>query len=274
MEATRVNNGIRFVGGSNETSRQEFAALQCSGPGQLDIDVSTSFNVNVRLVDCVCSITWNGGPAYDNVQVNNLLAQSCVFRSVRIVDGAFHSYDSHGIFTGLTIEDGPLPNSQPFAEIVGGLNQGTTTLTGRAQLYLRGVMNQASFVATASPSGAIPFVQADKPSMPLGGISGPVKLQNDDEYMTNVSASFAVTVETVVIADATSGGLTVTLPKAAACVGRRIVVKKEDGSANAVAVQPQGTDTIDGQSSVSIGAANGGKVVISNGTKWYVIGNF
>jgi hypothetical protein len=77
-----------------------------------------------------------------------------------------------------------------------------------------------------------------------------------------------VTVE-VVLADATAGAITVDLPSPA--LGRRVVVKKTDASANAVTVDPFAAETIDGGPSFGLPAQYDAVTVVSDGTNWFVI---
>lgn len=76
----------------------------------------------------------------------------------------------------------------------------------------------------------------------------------------------------VVLADATGGAFTVTLPVASA--GLEVTVKKVDSSANAVSVStPAATTpaTIDGAGSTSLAAQYEVTRLVSDGTNWFVI---
>lgn len=71
--------------------------------------------------------------------------------------------------------------------------------------------------------------------------------------------------------DATAGVVAITLPAASSCVGRVYVVKKVDGSGNAVNVTAAGLDTIDGAAFVALASQYNKTTVISNGGGWDVI---
>jgi len=75
----------------------------------------------------------------------------------------------------------------------------------------------------------------------------------------------------VVLADATNGVITITLPSASTCSGRQYVIKKIDSSTNAVTITPQTGQTIDGQTNISITSQNDLRRIVSNGTNWYII---
>lgn len=75
----------------------------------------------------------------------------------------------------------------------------------------------------------------------------------------------------IVLADASSNAIKITLPSASICAGRQYIIKKIDSSANAVTIIPQSGQTIDGQTSISITAQNDLRRIVSNGANWYII---
>jgi hypothetical protein len=77
--------------------------------------------------------------------------------------------------------------------------------------------------------------------------------------------------DVVVFADATSGNVTITLPTASSNSGYRFYVKRVDGSGNTCALARSGSDTIDGQTSVSLALQYTSITVVSSGTDWYII---
>ncbi len=73
-------------------------------------------------------------------------------------------------------------------------------------------------------------------------------------------------------ADATSGAITITLlPAASAGDGFMIAVKKTDSSGNAVVIEGNSSETIDGQLTLSLSNQNEVAMLISNGTLWNVV---
>ena len=77
--------------------------------------------------------------------------------------------------------------------------------------------------------------------------------------------------DVVVLADASSGNVTVTLPLASASTGYRFDIKRIDSSGNTCAIARSGSDTIDGQTSYSIPVQYTSVSVISNGSGWYIL---
>ena len=87
-------------------------------------------------------------------------------------------------------------------------------------------------------------------------------------FTRSVTANYtAVQDDQVVLADATSGAITVTLPDAATS-RMRITVKKIDSSANAVTVAPATGDTLYG-GNISLGDDGDAADVAPSGSTWY-----
>lgn len=86
------------------------------------------------------------------------------------------------------------------------------------------------------------------------------------------TSSYTITgTDVVVFANATSGSVTITLPTAASFSGYRFYVKRTDGSGNSCSISRSGSDTIDGQTSISLDAQYTSLTLISDGSAWYII---
>ena len=72
-----------------------------------------------------------------------------------------------------------------------------------------------------------------------------------------------------VLADASGGAITVTLP--APDVNLNVTIKKIDGSANGVTIATPGTETIDGQASVTVTSQYIARTLTSDGTNYFII---
>lgn len=75
----------------------------------------------------------------------------------------------------------------------------------------------------------------------------------------------------VVLVDATSAPVTITLPTAASASRRTFIVKKVDATANAVTIDPNGAETIDGLATRNTIVQWYSFSVYSNGTAWYIV---
>lgn len=90
--------------------------------------------------------------------------------------------------------------------------------------------------------------------------------------ITSVTANYvANTPNEVILADATSGAVAVSLPKAKGFYGRTIFVKKMDSGGNAVTLTPQSGETIDGAASKAITTQYMSYTVMSTGTGWVIV---
>lgn len=75
--------------------------------------------------------------------------------------------------------------------------------------------------------------------------------------------------DTAIIIDTTTTAIQVTLPLASAENGRVIVIKDSEGSAsvNNITVEPQGSETIEGASSLLISSDYGSVILASSGSE-------
>ena len=106
----------------------------------------------------------------------------------------------------------------------------------------------------------------------------------DGSNLTNVNASgLEETVQTVsstgtislasglqILADASGGSITLTLPSAGSVEGKMLKIKRSEGSANTVTIDTS-AGTIDGESSIILESAFAGVSIISDGTDYYVM---
>jgi hypothetical protein len=104
-----------------------------------------------------------------------------------------------------------------------------------------------------------------------GGI--PAWSSADDTYATSTKTSnYTITgSDTVIFADATSGNVTITLPVASGLSGYKFFIKRIDSSGNTCTVARSSSDTIDGQTSVTIDHQYTSLMVVSNGSAWYIL---
>lgn len=88
----------------------------------------------------------------------------------------------------------------------------------------------------------------------------------------SVSTAYTATVaDEIVLADATVGAFTVTLPTAASAKGRILHIKATSIAGGNVTIDGNGAETIDGAATLVISTANRCVSLASDGTAWYVI---
>ncbi|MCA9333613.1 hypothetical protein KC963_01040 [Candidatus Saccharibacteria bacterium] len=104
-------------------------------------------------------------------------------------------------------------------------------------------------------------------------VSGGLPTWGDVTFNTATKTSnYTVTTsDTVLLADAASGNITITLPAASSSSGYRFFIKRIDNSGNTVTVQRAGSDTIDGATSQTLDLQYTSITVVSNGSNWYII---
>lgn len=79
------------------------------------------------------------------------------------------------------------------------------------------------------------------------------------------------TSDMTILADATSGNVTLTLPSASSTSGQVFYIKRIDSSANTVTISRSGSDTIDGMTSFTLDQQYTVSGLVSNGSAWYIL---
>lgn len=87
-----------------------------------------------------------------------------------------------------------------------------------------------------------------------------------------VSANTALNAGNKNVWVATPSAVTLTLPPVANCTGKYVTIKKASNNTNAVIIDPNGSETVEGQTTLSITTYLGYYQLYSNGTSWLVIG--
>lgn len=103
-----------------------------------------------------------------------------------------------------------------------------------------------------------------KASKFIGAVEGAVA-----ESVETLSGS-AVAAASIVLCNAADAGFTVTLPTAAGKSGQFLKVKKIDNTENAVVIDANGSQTIDGDLTVTIDSPFAGLMLVSNGSNWFI----
>lgn len=88
--------------------------------------------------------------------------------------------------------------------------------------------------------------------------------------VTKTANYTATTSDTVILADATSGNITITLYTAVGNQGKQISIKKIDSSANTVTIDPNSTETVDGSLTAVISVQNVSLTMTSDNANWYI----
>lgn len=123
---------------------------------------------------------------------------------------------------------------------------------------------------TGGPGGGAGGAGPAGPTGPAGpagadAIGGPVAISTKSANYTVVNS------DNVLLANATGGAITFTLPTAAAGVGQVFFFKKIDSSANAMTIKGNGSELIDATNTQSTTVQYETFTVVSNGTQWWII---
>lgn len=91
--------------------------------------------------------------------------------------------------------------------------------------------------------------------------------------LTSKTADYTATAtDATILVDASGAARTITLPAASGISGRIYVIKKTDSSGNAVTVDANASETIDGATTYALSAQYKFVVIQCDGTNWHIIG--
>lgn len=200
------------------------------------------------------------------------LSWSSVSGSVSDGDKGDLTVSSSG--TVWTIDNGVVTNSK-LADVATATFKGRTTagtgspedLTATQATALLNVFTSGlNGLAPASGGGTSNFLRADG-TWTAPTFSAPTPVIYSPTTTTSVTETNG---EVVVLADATSGNLTVNLPTAVGNTAK-ITIKKIDSSANTVIIDGSTTETIDGSLTKTIEFQYTSVSLIGNGSNWFII---
>lgn len=88
--------------------------------------------------------------------------------------------------------------------------------------------------------------------------------------VTSVTANYSATInDALIVVDASSAAVTITLKPAAEAKQKRLTIKKVDATGNLVTIT--GSENIDGASTQNIGVQYDSVCVMSDGTQWWLV---
>ena len=90
-------------------------------------------------------------------------------------------------------------------------------------------------------------------------------------YRSVTTSGNVVSGDYLIIADATAGAITMTLPPAALVPGRIYAFKRINSGANAVIVDGYAAETIDGAATHTLTPQWNSVTIMSNGTAWFIL---
>lgn len=101
--------------------------------------------------------------------------------------------------------------------------------------------------------------------------SGTTSWRYADKTTAKTTTYTATGDETLITCDATSAAFTVTLPAAASFTGKRYVIKKIDSSVNAITIDPNGAELVDGASTTTLNTQYEAVEIVCDGSNWHIV---
>lgn len=119
-------------------------------------------------------------------------------------------------------------------------------------------VNDALAGSSGTPSSSNPFATSADPRISVAP--------------TTKTADYTITLaDGAVLVDATGGAVVLTLPAAASASRRTFIAKKIDATANAMTLDGNGAETIDGAATKATTTQWVSFSVYSNGTAWFLV---
>lgn len=201
--------------------------------------------------------------------------------SIGVEDGTLNIYtnsnaDGSGQYLpSINISNNEIDISTDTVNATGGneinLDAGVVNIVTDLYISTQNAVNQGVNLRTNNVSSTtthnVEFPDAAG-TLYVQGTQEDFRFQHDGGHTSSVTIS---TANQIVGADTSGGVLTVTLASSMVAAGAWIIVNDEGGSAggNAITIDTEGSETIDGGSSITIGTNNGTAKVYSNGTNWF-----
>lgn len=89
--------------------------------------------------------------------------------------------------------------------------------------------------------------------------------------ITDLDSPYTANEEVVILADATNGNITITMPPVSTSVNISYYIKKKDGSTNTITIDGDSSETIDGEDSQTLKNRNECITLVCDNTGWYII---
>ena len=136
-----------------------------------------------------------------------------------------------------------------------------------------GLTEERVIAAMSPPNGEI-YIKMEKGE--LTAISSRfTTFENDPGFESSdiitTSDDYTASKGSVLLCDAASKNLVITLPPAISNSGRRLEIKKIDDSVNTVTIITQGADTIDGETEQVIEDQYVALTIVASGTAYYLV---
>jgi VCBS repeat-containing protein len=119
--------------------------------------------------------------------------------------------------------------------------------------------------------GAVVTAKLGAGSVSLAKLAAGAMGISSSGYISKTASFTAALAEDAYLVNATSGAVTVTLPAAASSTGKMFCIKKTDSSVNAVTVDANASETIDGTLTRQLAAQHDWLSILCDGSGWRIV---
>lgn len=179
--------------------------------------------------------------------------------------------------TGTTSQAADVTPGASVIKAAAAFATATTNLVGGA-LSIAGGDGAASSAGIAAGGhiyldGGIGYGTGDHGNVIVGNARGRLITKGLSAAIITKTTNYTATVnDHTILGDATAGAITIGLPPATTALGLILIVKKIDMSPiNAVTIDPNGSETIDGSLTASLGTQWNSMMIQCNGASWFVL---
>lgn len=208
-------------------------------------------SLTIDALTCAGSATFNGAVTLGNGTPDDITWTGSLASTIPIK--TTYSYDFGSSTIGLrSVYLGSSDSAARTTRIIGATVASSWTFT-----LPTAVPSAAKSVMTFDTSGTASFEHRS--------IATTVSKTNSDSPYTVLAT------DQVILCNATSGAITVNLPAAASYSGKVLIVKKTDSSFNAVTLDGNSTETIDGSETTTLNTQYESVTIVCDGSNWHVL---
>lgn len=275
--------GVKFLVGATATSFINCLYENTLRHNDIEAEVDASWQ-NCSLIN----VNFGSTPTTDGWYLNSYAQISLYDMNLQQMTNLFNGVSGNprvGVW-GINKSGGNITNM--FTGTYGAKFGNDTVLVGDNLLALGLNGQQMSYVFTHNLSGGPPlaiFPNADSTTgITLAKAGGAAVLTVDTTNGQLISAGSVATpvasktgaytltaADSIVLANVSSAGFTLTLPTAVGCAGRRYTIKKDSSAVNTLTVATTSSQTIDGATTKTFTAAFSSMEVVSDGANWQIV---
>jgi hypothetical protein len=174
--------------------------------------------------------------------------------------------DEDGFLLGEQVDAGDLSVSSFMENMLNDPN----ALTARATIDAQQATNSLTAETAPAMNDLVPIYDASVAANRKMTLANVLKLV----IATKITTYVVTATDDLILADATSGAFTITLPTAVGITGRTYKFKKTDSTFSQVTIDGDGTETIDGAANTTLATQNESVELVSDGANWQIVRRF